>query len=326
MKKLLILLPVLALGIFTFSAVTVLNTKGSFAAASEEALGEAAEEEPKEPLRSLDDLTAEQKVELEIILGKRIEDLTEEERAKLESMTDEEVAELAEMASEDVQNRILDREDEIAASVAESELSDKDKEQLEEYREQAEAAGEAATGGTVSPDLFKEHDIEELAFSKGKRGCAMKSSFFFAVSRQYEKGASLEELSSFKIMAPLFEKIITDIEEKGIEQARIDSLSDYNSCVAKYAGEDGPRVEKLDPCAKLNTVVLDTLRSIDKRQAVSTVISRHEKSEIDLSETSYKNLENPVPLFIGKLYEAAARGGKKNATATASTITVGCIN
>ncbi len=318
MKKILKITSVFALMAIISAAFVVVNTQNLNAQTTA-----TTSEEPK---RDLDSLTAAEKAEIEAVLGKKINDLSDEERERLENLTDEEMAEMADMAASEAQDKILDRESEILDAAENSDLSDSDRATLEDYRQQAEEAGDYATRGSVPADLYKDHDIEELAFAKGKRGCAMKSSFFFAVARQYESGASLESLSSFKIMAPLFEKIITEIETKGVEQANIDNLKQYNACVASYAEEEGVRSAALDPCAELNTIVIDTLESIEKRQSVGTVISRHERTDLDLSETSYKNLEDPVPLFIGKLYEAAAKGGKKNAVATASTITVGCVN
>lgn len=323
MKNLLTIAAFLALGFMAFPSFQEVTVRGAYAATTEEPAEEVIEEER---LRNLDDLSDAEKDQIESVLGKRIEDLTPEERERLENMTDAEIAEIAEMEAEDAQAEILDRESEILDAAESADLSDDQRETIADFTRQAEEAGDYATIGQVPPELFEDRDITELAFGSGKKACAMKSSFFFAVAKQMQQGASLSEFTDFEVIQPLFESIITDINTKGMEQASLDNLNEYNACIAANAGDTNPRAAKLDPCAELNTVILDTLDSIERRQSVSTVISRHEGRDIDLSETSYKNLDDPLPLFIGKVYESASTSGMKGATATASSITVGCIN
>ncbi len=312
MKKILIILPVLALGILTFSAVSLLSSTNAFAAAAEEVLRETID---------LDNLSAAERKEIEEIAGKKIEDFSAEERAKAESLTFEEMR--AEKAVFDEERRKA----EAVLDDSDRELTDEEKRKQREYERKAAELTKGLTAPTaVSEDLFKELDVEELAFAKGKEGCAMKSSFFYAVSRQYEKGASLEDLTSFKVIAPLFEQVIADIKLKGVEQANIDNIKEYEACVARYAGETGARSEKHDACVALNAVVTDTVNSIERRQSVDTVLSRHERKDIDLSETAYKNMTDPIPLFVGRLYQVARADGIKSAKALASSITIGCAN
>lgn len=180
-------------------------------------------------------------------------------------------------------------------------------------------------------DFFKERDIKTLIFSNDRRGCAMKSSFFYVASNLYEQGVSVEEASGFKVAEPLFAEIYDTIKEEGLEQATIDNLKDFEACMENAPKDPNPEIEyeqqqKFEPCRKLNAIVIDTLDSIDKRQKADTVINRHSRENLDLSETVYKNVPDPAALFIGKLYEANQKEGRQGAASMAMALTLGCVN
>ncbi len=289
MKKILVILPVIALVALAITMINASTVTTSYAAESKDTTAKKIR---------LDDLSPREKREIESITGRKVEDLTREE-------------------IEDIENVTLD------------DLRRARKKLDEDAKRQRGNEPPPLTGSNfppVSPELFKEYDVEELAFAKGKEGCGMKLSLFYVASKQYENGESLDDMSDSKIMEPLFEKFITAIKEKGAEQANLDNLKEYEACVAKYEDDADPRSKRHDACSQLNSIVMDSIGSIKKREKAGTVISRYERTKIDLSQTAYKDIEDPVPLFIGKLYMAAEKGGIKNASALASSITIGCVN
>lgn len=225
---------------------------------------------------------------------------------------------------------------------------------------QRQLSGRQITQQTPSEEI----DIRKVVFANDKKGCAQKASFFSAAAIQYEKGRKTSQFTRHKIAQPIFDAAYKTIKSKGLEKARIDNMKAYNKCMGVSKHKD-PETEKKQaqrfaPCNNLNVMMIDTLKSIENRQKLETVIQRHrtglniegfplvagnfesqKKKKVaptasfsnkisgkvlDMSGTPYHGFKNPERTFVSRIYDAKNRGGMKNAVTLASSITVGCLN
>ncbi len=159
----------------------------------------------------------------------------------------------------------------------------------------------------------------------------MRTSFFYAVAKRYERGDQIEDFTDMKIMQPLFEERLSTIREKGLIQAKLDSLKDYDECIKLMPLNTNPEREydykmKYGMCAQLNSILLDTLEAVEDRRDINIILDKYDNTDIDFSETRYFELNDPVPLFIGRIYKAAQNGGQDAAIDLASSVTLGCMN
>jgi len=157
---------------------------------------------------------------------------------------------------------------------------------------------------------FKETPVEDMGFRKNKKGCAQKMAFTTVMIKKYKSGEGLEELADSPILGPYMKKQYDLVRQKGVLQAQKDMMHDYQECIKKAQAEEDPGDEydldmRYGACDSLNTILMGTIDGIKKRQSMDTVIQRYKKRFPDLSETSYGDIKDPVPLFIGRLYQIA---------------------
>ena len=176
---------------------------------------------------------------------------------------------------------------------------------------------------------FEELDLEEVAFPNTMRGCGQKMAFKNVMILQYQEGSMPESLGGSKIIQEFVDKQYNDIRTKGVDQATMDTMTEYQSCMSKAEPLSDPSKQydmemRYGACAQLNAIITDTLSSIQKRQDIDRVINRHQGKAPDLSETAFGRTEDPVPLLVGKLYQESDKNGFNNAVKLGSKLTFAC--
>ncbi len=166
-------------------------------------------------------------------------------------------------------------------------------------------------------DNFKETPVENMAFLKNKEGCAQKMAFTTVLIKKFKSGDGIDDIASSPILGPYMREQYDQIREKGVAQVQKDMLKDYQECiktadVEEDAGDEYDLDMHYGACDKLNTILMDTVDSIKKRQNLDTVLRRYENKSPDLSETSYGELEDAVPMLISKLYQDASNKDGKS--------------
>ncbi len=178
-------------------------------------------------------------------------------------------------------------------------------------------------------DLFAPIDIEEVAFSKDKGGCGKKAAMFVIMSNNYGSGASVDEVATSKIFAPLVESVYNKIKKYGFEEATLNNMKEYQSCIATAKPHKDPAREydlslKHDACNELNTAILDMLDTIKKRRSIKYLVNKHKKSDVDFSGTAYKDISNPIILLIGRIYEISKNSDYKDVVLIGSGLSLSC--
>ncbi len=176
---------------------------------------------------------------------------------------------------------------------------------------------------------FVPHKFEDLAFSKDQRGCSTKMAFSNMLIEKYNEGTLPAGLTESKIIQPYIEEQFALIREQGIDQARYNTMSEYQNCMKTAVKDSDPSKaydmeQRFGACGQLNKIVLGTLDSIKKRQSMDSVIRKYENDAPDLTETTFGATEDPVPLLVGKLYQVAEEGEYNDAVALGSKMTYAC--
>ncbi len=172
-------------------------------------------------------------------------------------------------------------------------------------------------------------DIESIAFPNDKQGCATKSAMFFAMSLKYKSGENIEDVITNKIFAPLIEGVYEKINKNGFETATLNNMKDYQSCIAAAKPNKNPSKEydlalKHNACGKLNAALLETLYAIKQRQSVGMIISKYENVDADFYDTPYAEIQNPIMLLVGRLYQSSKNQEYEESVQMASAISVAC--
>ena len=165
-------------------------------------------------------------------------------------------------------------------------------------------------------ETFKAMPVEDMIFNKNKRGCAQRMAFTTVLLKHYESGEGIDDIAKSPIMGPYMHKQYDLIRKKGVTQIRKDMLESYQRCIKETPKDEDPSEEydlnmRYGACSKLNTILMDTVESIKNRRGINSVMSKYERSFPDLSETAYSKIEDPVPLFIGRLYQKAQSSTKE---------------
>lgn len=176
---------------------------------------------------------------------------------------------------------------------------------------------------------FQEMDLEQVAFSNNIRGCSQKLAFKNMMIMQYQEGAMPTDMGGSKIIQDFVGDQYKTIREKGVDQATQDVMNEYQSCMANAEPLDDPSKQydmemRYGACGKLNTIIADTLTSIERRQDIDRVLNRYDGKTPDLSETAFGRTEDPVPLLVGKLYQEADKNGFNSAVRMGSKLTLAC--
>ena len=161
-------------------------------------------------------------------------------------------------------------------------------------------------------DNFKETPVEEMAFRKNKKGCAQKMAFMAILIKAYRSGQGAEAFANHPILGEYVQKNYDKIQEKGLAEAQKDMMADYQECIKNSEVEEDPGDEydlnmRYGACDKLNTILMGTVDGIKKRKNMETIIRQYQKDFPDLSETAYGEVEDPVPLLIGQIYQKAQK-------------------
>lgn len=184
-------------------------------------------------------------------------------------------------------------------------------------------------------------DIEAALFPNTKQGCEMRSQFTFAMLKSYGNGESPASIASFKMMEPLVTKVFDSIRAKGAAQTNIDMIRDYKKCIAgaepvKNAERELLLTSKHTACTQFADSVLGTLEGIAARYKLETIQERYGKA-IDFTDTGYESfqfqgqdvpepeLKNPVPKFIGNIYNIAQSKSYDDAVSTGATMVLRCF-
>lgn len=176
---------------------------------------------------------------------------------------------------------------------------------------------------------FVPHEFEDLAFSKDQRGCSTKMAFSNMLIEKYNEGVLPNVITESKIIQPYIEEKYALIREKGIDQARYDTMSEYQNCMRTAVVDSDPSKaydmeQRFGACGQLNNIVMGTLDSIKNRRSMDSVIRQYENDAPDLTETTFGSTEDPVPLLVGKLYQVAESGDYNDAVALGSKMTYAC--
>lgn len=161
-------------------------------------------------------------------------------------------------------------------------------------------------------DNYKATPVEEMAFRKNKKGCAQKMAFMMIIVQKYRKGEEVKELVESPIIGPYIKEQYNKIQEKGLAQAQKEMMQDYQECINTAQSAEDPGHEydldvRYGACGELSKILMGTIEGIKNRQSIDTIISRYERSFPDLSETTYKTMENPVVTLIAELYKKAKK-------------------
>lgn len=172
-------------------------------------------------------------------------------------------------------------------------------------------------------------NVEDMLYSKDKKGCAMKASMFGIVAKKYRQGLSVEEAVDIKIMQPLYKNIYKKIRKTGLEKSLLNNMVGYQKCVANAqpnsdAGAQYDMSLVNDACASLNAAIVDTLVSIKKRRKIDGVFKKYQRENIDLTGTAYENIPDAALMFIGSLYKTSQTKKYLDVVEMGSNIASGC--
>lgn len=182
-------------------------------------------------------------------------------------------------------------------------------------------------------DKIREHagrDIEYYMAPKNKRDCATRSNLFAAAVKKYKEGVPVNEVTDVKMFEPLFANIYAALREKGVDQASLDNMAEYQKCVDEAKPHRDPLREqdmavKYGGCKQLNALILDTLGSIKDGKKVDTVLDKYKNKRLDLSGTQYEKVESPTFFFIGQLYKVAQEREYSTAVQIGSNMSAACM-
>ncbi len=197
----------------------------------------------------------------------------------------------------------------------------------------AQAAPDRPPEGKTAEQKIQDNldrDIEHYAKARNKRECARQSQLFTAAVEKYKEGVPVNEVTDVKMFEPLFENIYATLREKGIDQASMDNMREFQNCMDTVKQHRDPEREydmavKYGGCKKLNAMILDTLQAIKDGQSVDSVMNKYQAKKLSLSGTQYEKLENPALFFIGKIYKVAQDGEYSDAVQVGSNISTACM-
>ena len=166
-------------------------------------------------------------------------------------------------------------------------------------------------------ESFKETPVEDAAFRKNKKGCDQKMAFMTILMKKYKDGEGTDGITESPLLSPYMKEQYKQIQEKGVLEAQKSMMLDYQECIKNAEVEEDPGDEydlnmRYGACNQLNKILMGTVEGIKKRKSIDTVIRRYENNFPDLSETSYGEIEDPVPLLIGQLYKKAGESQGKS--------------
>ncbi|MBI1300274.1 MAG: hypothetical protein GC137_01320 [Alphaproteobacteria bacterium] len=169
-------------------------------------------------------------------------------------------------------------------------------------------------------------DVNEVAYSKDKNGCGIKTATFAAMATLYEADEQPEDIVDVTMLQPFVDKIYNTIRSKGMEKALVDNLKEYEACLQKAEPHRNEEREidmtlKHDGCSQLNKLVLDALDSRDRREKVSSFFARYENKIPNLKWTPYKD-DNLWAYFVGQMFKVEER---EDAVKLASQIMMRCV-
>lgn len=179
--------------------------------------------------------------------------------------------------------------------------------------------------------LDKQGDLR--AYSDDKKGCSNKMSNSYIVLKKYKEGATEKELAKLmRRKTSEMETLYKDIRKNGVEKAQKEMMEEYSECIrtASSAGDPGDEYDMdmhYGNCGKLSTILMRAADDIKNRRSADYIFSEYKSKDVDLSETAYKSIKDPVMFFVGSMYKKSKQGGVdgyKSAVDYASKISLGC--
>lgn len=284
------------------------------------------EQKTDEPVRKIDELTPEKRKELEDLIGRDLDDLNDQERAQLENMPEDELQQEIAKRKQEIDQTNADQQ--AAIDGAEDRTIEDLPDAPPEYQSQIDRElNKAYENGIIQvPEgTFEEQDVKQLAFGKGAKACAGEASFSYSVIRQLKLGKDPAEIQTMKVMEPLYIETFANVDNHGHDGAIVKSLDKYESCVASNSS-GLPQSNKYIACVKFKRLLGETLRDIELGRTVQHSLSRNNNTRLDMSNTMYKRLNDPVPLFIGQMHQENLDHGPKAARDAMISLVIGCIN
>ncbi len=183
-------------------------------------------------------------------------------------------------------------------------------------------------------ELFRPIDIVNEIYPEDKSGCKMKTSIFFILANKYIEGLPENEaLGGNRMMGPLVKHVYSKVKEMGYTEALLQNMKDYQECVKKAKPNKNRSIEydlmvKHEPCVKLSSALIDTIEAVKYRKSVKYIYDKYasDNEELDFYHTSYRDLPDPVFMFIGNVYDEYKKNGYEAAVSLASVLSMACPN
>ncbi len=178
-------------------------------------------------------------------------------------------------------------------------------------------------------NLFTEEDILKKAFPNDKHTCTTNAALFMAVGKAYKDGEPVDSLVPMKVMQPILEGYYNAIRDKGVENAYLTNILDYQSCIKsanphKDAEKEVELRKAHRACLKFSNEILYTLDAIKARKSANTIMGRYQNGEPDMSETAFSDLNRPVMFFVGQVYKASKTKSYDEAVKMGHSLIVAC--
>lgn len=188
-----------------------------------------------------------------------------------------------------------------------------------------QASANDSSGERSKMDVFDE-SMEEAIFPDTINGCVSRFKFSTVVFMQYQAGKSVNEFAQIKALEPMINDIYSDIREVGLAESKVKAMKTLNDCMEKGGKVTRAAIrDNYKGCAALNDVLLDVIDSIKRRQKLETVAKRYESNAIDLIDTGYEDIEDPLFFFIGVMYKAAKSDDMNKVAQTAHSLSMRCF-
>lgn len=171
--------------------------------------------------------------------------------------------------------------------------------------------------------------VEEMVFKGDKRACATKAKFYTVTLSQYGSGESIANSGETKIIQELMTTVTDDIRMQGVQGIKIAVMREFAECYQNAPPNSDPErearfVAEYEGCAKLDKLMVNVLRDIERKTNIDMAQAKYKNTNINLENTTYKRVEDPVPLFVGKVYDASEKKDFEHAVDTAFAISTAC--
>lgn len=170
--------------------------------------------------------------------------------------------------------------------------------------------------------------IEEMVFKGNKRACATKSKFYTIALNFYASGKAVGESGETKIIQELLGDVNTQIRQNGVQNTKLSVMQDFAQCFSqapadKNAEREARMMKEYGGCADLDGLLVNVLKDVKRRTNVDMALTKYRNVDVNLENSTFKKVEDPVPFFVEKLYDAADESFEK-AVDTAFVYSTAC--